>query len=136
MKVSDRDITRQFMNLLNESNDPNQFTGIHQAAGKMAKDVAVDALGLGVFQKAAEAYQEIMTSRGGKEIEEAYPMMEIAGFARACALFISKLESLKKNASLNKDIVTLFNDCLSECNVERYKLNETSQDVGFYPPVK
>lgn len=136
MKVSERDITRQFMNLLNESNDPNQFTGIHQAAGEVAGDVALDALGLGAFKKAAEVYQEIMSSRGGKKIEKSFPMMEVAGFARACALFISKLESFKKSSNMNEDIVTLFNKCLDECNVERYKLSETGQDAGFYPTVK
>lgn len=139
MKISERDITRQFMNLMNESRDPNQFTGIHQAAGEMAGEAAIDALGLGVFQKAAKVYQEIMSSRGGREIEQAYPMMEIAGFARACAMFLSTLETFKTQGRMDKDVITAFNDCLKECEVERYKLTAgegTSQYAGTHPVVK
>ena len=124
MKVSERDIARQFMDLLNESSDPNQFTGIHKAAGEMAADVAADAFGLGAFKKAADVYKEIVSSRGGKQIEEAYPMMEIAGFARACALFVSDLESFKAQGRMKKDVITAFNECLEKCGVERYKLTD------------
>jgi hypothetical protein len=139
MKVTERDIARQFMDFLNESSDPNQFTGMHRAAGEMAVDAAADALGLGAFKKAAEVYKEIVSSRGGKEIEEAYPMMEIAGFARACALFVSKLESFKAQGRMDSDVISEFNNCLKECGVERYKLTSgagTSQYAGTYSAVK
>jgi len=140
MKYTDRKITKDFIDLIKESSDPNQFTSTYQkAAGDfagVAADVAADAAGLGILFKAAEAFNNVMGSQGAAKIAEMYPGMEIAGFLRSCAVFIKNLEKLKKEGNLDKDIVTMFNDALKECKVSRYKLIEPRKEAGVYPTVK
>ena len=84
MKYSDREITKDFISLIKESSDPNQFTSTYQkAAGDIAgvaADVAADAAGLGILFSAAEALNNVMGSQGAAKIAEMYlsggPLLE------------------------------------------------------------
>jgi len=134
--LNERKITRQFIDALNETNDPEQFTGVMPALGKeagiAARNVVLDNFpGINTAMSFKDAIQNAAASINKNKLSKNFPGMQVAGFYKACLLFT---EVADKETHIN--VEELFNECLEACGVTKYTLSEEGREAGVYLPVK